>query len=100
MRTASPVRRGILFGVGAAVTFGISAPLAKVLLNDDVPPQLLAGLLYWMSRRPDAPGPEPSVAGSAAPQTHPPPSAPDDGGKPATEPENSFIVCPGNPRCP
>ena len=35
------------FGVGllAAVSFGVSAPLAKLLL-DDVGPQLLAGLLY------------------------------------------------------
>jgi drug/metabolite transporter (DMT)-like permease len=35
----------LLFGLGAAVSFGISAPLAKVLL-DDVRPQMLAGLLY------------------------------------------------------
>jgi len=40
-----PSRRGVLFGLGAAVSFGISAPLAKVLL-DDVRPQMLAGLLY------------------------------------------------------
>jgi drug/metabolite transporter (DMT)-like permease len=38
-------RRGVLLGLAAAVSFGISAPLAKVLL-DDVRPQLLAGLLY------------------------------------------------------
>jgi drug/metabolite transporter (DMT)-like permease len=35
----------LAFGLGAAVSFGISAPLAKVLL-DDVRPQMLAGLLY------------------------------------------------------
>ena len=61
---------------------------------------LLAGLLYWMSPRAHAPGAEPTVASSAAPQTHPTQSAPDDGGKSATAAENSFIVCPGNPRCP
>jgi drug/metabolite transporter (DMT)-like permease len=41
----SSARRGVLLGLAAAVSFGISAPLAKVLL-DDVRPQLLAGLLY------------------------------------------------------
>jgi drug/metabolite transporter (DMT)-like permease len=41
----SSARRGILLGLGAAVSFGVSAPLAKVLL-DDVRPQMLAGLLY------------------------------------------------------
>jgi drug/metabolite transporter (DMT)-like permease len=35
----------VLLGLAAAVSFGISAPVAKVLL-DDVRPQLLAGLLY------------------------------------------------------
>jgi drug/metabolite transporter (DMT)-like permease len=38
-------RRGVVFGLGAAVSFGISAPLAKRLLSD-VRPQMLAGLLY------------------------------------------------------
>lgn len=37
--------RGVLLGLAAAVSFGISAPLAKRLL-DDVGPQMLAGLLY------------------------------------------------------
>lgn len=37
--------RGIVFGFAAAVSFGVSAPLAKRLL-DDITPQLLAGLLY------------------------------------------------------
>lgn len=41
----STSRRGVLLGLGAAVSFGISAPLAKLLL-DDVRPQMLAGLLY------------------------------------------------------
>ena len=45
MAGSSTARRGVLFGLGAAVSFGISAPLAKVLL-DDVDPQMLAGLLY------------------------------------------------------
>ena len=45
MATLLSPRRGLLFGLGAAVSFGISAPLAKVLL-DDVSPQMLAGLLY------------------------------------------------------
>jgi drug/metabolite transporter (DMT)-like permease len=39
------VRRGILFGLAAAVSFGVSAPLAKRLLAD-VSPAMLAGLLY------------------------------------------------------
>jgi len=34
-----------MFGLGAAVLFGISTPLAKVLI-EAVPPQMLAGLLY------------------------------------------------------
>jgi drug/metabolite transporter (DMT)-like permease len=38
-------RRGYLIGLAAAVSFGISAPLAKRFLND-VEPQMLAGLLY------------------------------------------------------
>jgi drug/metabolite transporter (DMT)-like permease len=52
--------RGPVFALLAAVLFGISAPLAKVLL-EGAPPQLLAGLLYvgsgvglavvWLVRR-------------------------------------------------
>jgi drug/metabolite transporter (DMT)-like permease len=38
-------RRGVVLGLAAAVSFGISAPLAKRLLTD-VSPQMLAGLLY------------------------------------------------------
>lgn len=38
-------RFGALLGLLAAVSFGVSAPLAKLLLAE-VPPQLLAGLLY------------------------------------------------------
>jgi drug/metabolite transporter (DMT)-like permease len=38
-------RRGLAYGCAAAVSFGVSTPLAKRLL-DDVSPQLLAGLLY------------------------------------------------------
>lgn len=41
----TPARRGLVFGLAAATAFGISAPLAKVLL-DDVRPEMLAGLLY------------------------------------------------------
>lgn len=41
----SSSRRGIFLGLCAAVSFGLSAPLAKVLL-DEVRPQMLAGLLY------------------------------------------------------
>ena len=45
MFSASPVRRGLLLGLGAAVSFGVSAPFAKRLL-DDVRPEMLAGVLY------------------------------------------------------
>ena len=45
MSGSSPTRRGVLFGLAAAVSFGISAPLAKRLL-DHVSPEMLAGLLY------------------------------------------------------
>jgi len=38
-------RRGIAYAFGAAVLFGVSTPLAKLLLGD-VPPVLLAGFLY------------------------------------------------------
>ncbi|MEZ4450466.1 MAG: DMT family transporter [Nannocystaceae bacterium] len=38
-------RLGALLGLLAAITFGVSAPLCKALL-EEVPPQLLAGLLY------------------------------------------------------
>lgn len=38
-------KRGAVAGITAAVLFGVSTPLAKELLGD-VPPQLLAGLLY------------------------------------------------------
>jgi drug/metabolite transporter (DMT)-like permease len=40
-----PRARGLVIGLAAAVSFGISAPLAKELL-EEVEPQLLAGLLY------------------------------------------------------
>ena len=45
MAFGAPARRGLVFGLAAATAFGISAPLAKVLL-DDVRPEMLAGLLY------------------------------------------------------
>src|SRR3954452_8124763 len=45
MMTASFSRRGLLLGLGAAVSFGLSAPFAKRLL-DDVRPEMLAGVLY------------------------------------------------------
>lgn len=45
MRNPRSVRRGYLIGLAAAVLFGLSAPVSKVLL-DRVEPQLLAGLLY------------------------------------------------------
>lgn len=38
-------RRGAAFGLAAAALFGLSAPVAKVLLGQ-IPPVLLAGLLY------------------------------------------------------
>ncbi len=41
----APQRRGAVLGLLAAVSFGVSAPLAKLLLAD-ISPQLLAGLLY------------------------------------------------------
>src|SRR5437762_357652 len=43
--TAGMSRRGALFGLLAAALFGMSAPLAKLLLGS-VSPTLLAGLLY------------------------------------------------------
>jgi drug/metabolite transporter (DMT)-like permease len=39
------VKRGAIFGLLAAVSFGVSAPLAK-LLGATAPPLMLAGLLY------------------------------------------------------
>jgi drug/metabolite transporter (DMT)-like permease len=47
MRLVAPngPERGVLIGFAAAVSFGIAAPVAKLLL-EDAPPQLLAGLLY------------------------------------------------------
>jgi drug/metabolite transporter (DMT)-like permease len=45
MVSGSPARRGLLLGLGAAVSFGISAPFAKRLL-DDFRPEMLAGVLY------------------------------------------------------
>jgi drug/metabolite transporter (DMT)-like permease len=41
----SSSRKGIAFALGAAVLFGVSAPVAKALLTS-ASPQLLAGLLY------------------------------------------------------
>lgn len=38
-------RRGFLIGLTAAISFGVAAPVAKLLL-EDARPQLLAGLLY------------------------------------------------------
>src|SRR5262245_47312154 len=45
MTSSTGTRRGVLLGLAAAISFGISAPLAKRLLAD-VDPQMLAGLLY------------------------------------------------------
>jgi drug/metabolite transporter (DMT)-like permease len=45
MPKLSANRRGVVLGLVAAVSFGISAPLAKRLLTE-VSPQMLAGLLY------------------------------------------------------
>ena len=39
-------RRGVMLGLAAAVSFGVSAPLAKRLLGHISSAQLLAGLLY------------------------------------------------------
>jgi drug/metabolite transporter (DMT)-like permease len=39
------MRKGVMFGLASAVLFGISTPLAKVLI-ESVPPLMLAGLLY------------------------------------------------------
>jgi drug/metabolite transporter (DMT)-like permease len=51
-----PTGRGALLGLAAAALFGLSAPIAKILLGS-VPPVLLAGLLYlgaalglWLQR--------------------------------------------------
>ena len=43
--TRRPATVGTLFGLAAAVSFGVSTPISKGLL-DSVGPQLLAGLLY------------------------------------------------------
>ena len=40
------MRRGILYGIGAAVCFGASIPLSKRLLDAGVEPLVLAALLY------------------------------------------------------
>jgi drug/metabolite transporter (DMT)-like permease len=45
MPGSAGTRRGVLFGLGAAISFGVSAPLAKRLLAE-VDAQMLAGLLY------------------------------------------------------
>ena len=45
VRRGSAAATGALLGLGAAVSFGLSAPLAKLLLGE-VSPVLLAGLLY------------------------------------------------------
>jgi drug/metabolite transporter (DMT)-like permease len=42
---ADQPRRGVLIGLAAALSFGVAAPFAKVLL-EEARPQLLAGLLY------------------------------------------------------
>lgn len=39
-------RAGVAFALGAAVLFGASTPLAKLLLGEGLRPQLLAGLFY------------------------------------------------------
>jgi drug/metabolite transporter (DMT)-like permease len=44
-KDARDQRRGALFGLSAALLFGVSAPVAKLLLAE-VSPVLLAGLLY------------------------------------------------------
>jgi drug/metabolite transporter (DMT)-like permease len=45
MGEPTKLSRGPLLGLAAAVLFGVSTPLAKLLLGD-IPPVLLAGLLY------------------------------------------------------
>ena len=44
--TTSSPKRGAAYGLVAAALFGLSAPLAKLILGADVSPVLLAGLLY------------------------------------------------------
>ncbi|HTJ54522.1 MAG TPA: hypothetical protein VL380_03820, partial [Nitrosospira sp.] len=39
------MRVGVMAALGSAVLFGLSTPLAKILVGD-VPPLTLAGLLY------------------------------------------------------
>ena len=59
---------------------------------------LLGGALLWLASAPvdqAAMGSAPMT--DAAPDTAAPAGA---GGEPADGPDNSFIVCPGNPRCP
>jgi drug/metabolite transporter (DMT)-like permease len=44
--TGAHVRNGIGFAILAALCFGASTPLSKILLRDQVSPLILAGLLY------------------------------------------------------
>ena len=44
--TSSSPKRGAAYGLMAAALFGLSAPLAKLILGADIAPVLLAGLLY------------------------------------------------------
>ncbi|MGZ8336777.1 MAG: hypothetical protein ACXWU1_08960 [Allosphingosinicella sp.] len=66
---------------------------------------LLAVALYWISfsatSTPTMSAPAPNTAGAVpadgASGSKPSAAGPDE---PASEPENSFIICPGHPRCP
>ena len=48
------MKRGVAYAIVSAVLFGVSTPLAKLLV-ENVPPLMLAGLLYagsgvdWLS---------------------------------------------------
>lgn len=44
--TINSPKRGAAYGLMAAALFGLSAPLAKLILGADISPVLLAGLLY------------------------------------------------------
>lgn len=66
--------RGAALGLTAAALFGLSAPVAKVLLGE-IPPVLLAGLLYlgaamglWLHRASSSPSKEASLGRRDAPK--------------------------------
>ena len=74
--------------------------MSRLVLAVAVLVVLAAAAFLWLSAPPAASSLDASGATSAAPDATAPDAAAPDAAGSADEAANSFIVCPGDPRCP